>query len=228
MRTLGIVPARMGSKGILGKNRRDFCGQPLVSWAIECAIRTCDRIAVTSDDPYILDIARQYGVEAIDRPAELAQDRTPMLPVVQHVLARQTAHEMEPCDVVVLLQPTAPLRTDEQVSKALLMLQWGEEPPDSVVSVVQIPAHYSPDFACWLSNGHLIVPHVTQRQDCRPRFSRDGTVYAIRRSLVRDGDLYGRCTPLLLSVDETCNIDDESDWLRAEQMWRKRGPVQVV
>lgn len=218
MRTLGIVPARMGSKGIPGKNKREFCGKPLVTWAIECGIRTCAQVAVTSDDPEILGMARQYGVEAIERPAELAQDRTPMLPVIQHVLA---AHK-EPCDVVVLLQPTAPLRTDEQINQALLLLQHGEYPPDSVVSVVQIPAHYSPDFACWLDCGHLVVPHVTRRQDCRPRFSRDGTVYAIRRSLIMDGDLYGRCTPVLLNIDETCNIDDESDWLRAEQMWRAK------
>lgn len=218
MKTLGIVPARAGSKGIPNKNRREFMGKPLVTWAIECGIRTCARVAVTSDDPYILGLAREYGVEAIERPAELAGDRMPMLPVIQHAIA---VHG-EPFDVVVLLQPTAPLRTDAQINQALLLLEHGEDPPDSVVSVVQIPAHYSPDFACWLQNGHLIVPHITQRQDCRPRFSRDGTVYAIRRSLIMDGDLYGRCTPLLLSVDETCNIDDESDWVRAEQMWRAR------
>jgi CMP-N-acetylneuraminic acid synthetase len=218
MRTLGVVPARAGSKSIRGKNARDFMGKPLVTWAIECAIRTCDKVCVTSDDPYILGLAREYGVEAIERPDGLAQDRTPMLPVIRHALDMHGA----PCDVVVLLQPTAPLRTDAQVKQALLLLQHGDEPPDSVVSVVQIPAHYSPDFACWLSEGKLIVPAHTRRQDCRPRFSRDGTVYAIRRSLIMDGDLYGRCTPLLLSVDETCNIDEESDWARAEQMWRAR------
>jgi len=218
MRTLAIVPARAGSKGIPNKNRREFMGKPLVTWAIECGIRTCDKVAVTSDDPYILGLAREYGVEAIERPAELAQDRTPMLPVIQHSIAVHGA----PFDVVVLLQPTAPLRTDVQVKQALLLLEHGEDPPDSVVSVVQIPAHYSPDFACWLSEGKLVVPHITRRQDCRPRFSRDGTVYAIRRSLIMDGDLYGRCAPLLLSVDETCNIDEESDWARAEQMWRAR------
>lgn len=218
MRTLGIVPARMGSKGIRGKNKREFCGKPLVTWAIECGIRTCSRVCVTSDDPYIFGLAREYGVEAIERPDGLARDRTPMLPVIRHALDMHGA----PCDVVVLLQPTAPLRTDAQINQALLLLQHGDDPPDSVVSVVQIPAHYSPDFACWLGNGRLVVPHITQRQDCRPRFSRDGTVYAMRRSIVMDGDLYGRCTPLLLSVDETCNIDEESDWARAEQMWRAR------
>jgi CMP-N,N'-diacetyllegionaminic acid synthase len=229
MKTLAVIPARMGSKGIPGKNSRDFCGKALVSWAIECGIRTCNRVCVTSDDQAILDMARQYGVEAIDRPSHLAQDDTPMLPVLQHALARQTAHEVEPTDAVVLLQPTAPLRKDEQVNQALLLLVWGPAPlPDSVVSVAPIPAHYSPDYACFMDNGLLLVPKTDRRQDCRPAFYRDGTVYAIRADAIIRGDLYGRCVPLLLGIDESCNIDDEADWLRAEQMWRERGSAQVV
>jgi CMP-N,N'-diacetyllegionaminic acid synthase len=214
--TLAVVPARMGSRGIPNKNRREFCGKPLVSWAIECGIRTCDRVAVTSDDPFILELAKQYGAEAIERPAELARDETPMLPVLQHAFACQG----EGVGAVVLLQPTSPLRTDEQVSKALLLLKWGEEPPDSVVSVVQIPPHMSPDFACFLSGGLLLMPKATRRQDCLPAFYRDGMVYAIRAGRLMHGDMYGRCVPLLLSVDESCTIDDEADWIRAEQMWR--------
>ena len=123
MRTLGIVPARAGSKSIPGKNRREFMGKPLVTWAIECGIRTCKHVAVTSDDPYILGLARQYGVEAVERPGHLAEDTTPMLPVLQHVLARQAAHGGEPCEAVVLLQPTAPLRKDAHINQALLLHQ---------------------------------------------------------------------------------------------------------
>jgi CMP-N,N'-diacetyllegionaminic acid synthase len=219
MRTLAVVPARAGSKGIPGKNKRLFMGKPLVSWAIEIGKRTCNRVCVTSDDPDILDIADEYGVEGLARPAELAQDDTPMLDVLKHALACQA----QPSDAVVLLQPTQPLRTDEQVEQALLMLN--PDRADSVVSVVQIPQHMSPDFAYKIDNDLLsfyLPGNVTRRQDCRAAYYRDGTVYAMRTALLRDGYMYGRCVPMVVPVDQSCTIDDESDWVRAEEMWRRQ------
>lgn len=219
MRTLAVVPARAGSKSVPGKNKRDFCGKPLVSWAIECGMKTCDRTLVTSDDPDILRIAECYGVEALARPPELAEDTTPMQDVLQHVLASETY----PPDVVVLLQPTQPLRTATQVQAAIWVLKLNAD-VDSVVSVCEIPAHMSPDFACKVEEDllSLFFPNITRRQDCRVAYYRDGTVYAMRSSLLRQGKMYGRCRPLLILARESCTIDDESDWTRAEEMWRKQ------
>jgi N-acylneuraminate cytidylyltransferase len=218
MKTLAVVPARAGSKGLPGKNKRLFHGKPLVSWAIEVGMRTCWRTVVTSDDPDVLRIAERYGVEAIERPWDLAQDDTPMLDVLRHVLAVQTKSS----DAVVLLQPTQPLRTDAQIREAINGLVKGI---DSVVSVVPIPAHMSPDYAVKLEAGLLssFLPQpVNRRQDCRPAYYRDGTVYVIKTALLRQGKMYGCSAPLVLDVDEGVTIDTEADWVRAEQLWRTR------
>lgn len=219
MRTLAIVPARAGSKGVQGKNRRDFMGRPLAAWAMMVGQDTCHEVVVTSDDPRILEVADGYGVQALERPAELAQDETPMVDVVRHALACQA----EPYDAVVLLQPTQPLRTADHVRRALA--RFGDD-CDSVVSVVEIPAHYSPEWALRLRGKYLSRfvggEQPTRRQDCEPAYYRDGTVYVIRAILPGQGELYGRSVPLVVPASESCTIDDEADWTRAEEMWRRQ------
>jgi len=222
MRTLAVVPARAGSKGIPGKNKRLFAGKPLVQWAIEVGKRTCTRTVVTTDDPDVLEMAQDCGAETIDRPGHLATDDTPMLDVLKHALACQT----ELPDAVVLLQPTQPLRTDMHVRSALRELAQCKD-ADSVISVVEIPAHFSPDWAMRIEGGLLqpVVGVPARRQDCRTGYYRDGTVYAYRTELLARGEMYGKAVPLVIRADESCTIDDEADWARAEQMWRQRGTV---
>jgi CMP-N-acetylneuraminic acid synthetase len=220
MKTLAVVPARAGSKGVPGKNTRDFCGKPLVSWAIEVAQRTCDSVYVTSDDQEVLAIAREYGVRAIDRPKALAQDDTPMFDVLMHVLASQK----ESPDCYVLLQPTQPLRTDSHVKQALYALTLRPK-NDSVVSVVEVPEHLRPEYVCKIENDlmSLFLPgNVTRRQDCKAAYYRDGTVYAMRAGLLKQGKMYGCTAPLVIPQSESCSIDTEADWVRAEEMWRKQ------
>jgi CMP-N-acetylneuraminic acid synthetase len=215
VRTLAIIPARAGSKGLPGKNTRDFMGKPLVSWAIEAGKRTCNVVSVTTDDPAILEIADAYGVQGIVRPSELAEDETPMVDVLTHALACQTQLP----DAVVVLQPTQPLRKDAYIREALDLLS--EDSIDSVVSVVQMPAHHSPDYACRIEGRFLgFLGDATRRQDCRPAYYRDGTVYAIRTALLGRHKIYGRTLPLVVTQEESCTIDTPEDWKRAEQMWR--------
>lgn len=213
MKTLALIPARAGSKGVPGKNTRLFCGLPLIAWAINVGLETCDRTVVSTDGEDISALAWQYGVGVVIRPAELATDEAPMLPVIQHALA---AEEDKP-DVVVLLQPTSPLRTAENVRAALRLLE--EQDATSVVSLRPIPAHMSPDYAVRLVDGRWVAPatRLTRRQDCRPAYYRDGTVYAIRRWVIEEGDLYGSMpVPLIIPAAESCTIDTEADWLAAE------------
>ena len=221
MKTLAVVPARAGSKGLPGKNSRLFHGKPLAQWAIECGLRTCARTVVTTDDPAILELAEQAGAESLERPHDLAQDDTPMLDVLRHVLAME---EPRLPDVLVLLQPTQPLRRDEHVEHALSLLVKRRD-IDSVVSVVQIPAHMSPDYAVGVTGelpDGLLRFHspTTRRQDCRPAYYRDGTVYAIRSHVLACGSMYGRALPLVLQPHESVTIDVEADWARAEEMYQ--------
>lgn len=142
-----------------------------------------------------------------------------MLPVIQHALRHTVG------DVVVLLQPTQPLRTAQHVRDALALLENGV---DSAVSVVEGKPI---DWACCLQPDGRLLPFegvdmddmTPRRQECRASYYRDGTVYVTRRETIESGSLYGDvCRALVIPAGESCNIDTEDDWRRAEQMMRER------
>jgi CMP-N-acetylneuraminic acid synthetase len=100
---------------------------------------------------------------------------------------------------------------------------------DSVVTVVEVPRHLSPDYVMRIEEGRLrpFLPDgagVTRRQDARPAYSRDGTVYAFRRSTIeRFGGIYGDdCRPLLIDATESISIDSPADWDEAERLLARR------
>jgi CMP-N,N'-diacetyllegionaminic acid synthase len=221
---LGIIPARGGSKGIPGKNIRLLDGNPLIYYAVEAARSSnlVDRLILTTDSEAIANVGRDMGIEVpFLRPQELARDDTPMLPVIEHVLDFTEAQGWQP-DIILLLQPTAPLRRAEHIRSAVKMLV--DTKCDSVVSVVEVPRHYVPDFVLRLEDGRLMPyldgPLVTRRQDARPAYSRDGTIYAFWRDvLVTKHNIYGDdCRPLLIPGHQSCNLDTMNDWQEAEKM----------
>lgn len=227
MTVLAIVPARAGSKGIPGKNIRPLAGRPLLAYAAD-AIResgVVDRAVLSSDSEEILAAGRELGLETpFLRPAELARDDTPMEPVVEHAVAVLEAEGWSP-EIVLVVQPTAPLRRGEHLRRAVELIR--ETGADSVVSVTPIPPHFSPDYAMRLDGGRLspFLPHgaeITRRQDAAPAYSRDGTVYAVRRDvLVEQHDLYGSDSrALLLPPEESLNLDTPADWDEAERRLR--------
>lgn len=222
-RVLGVVPARMGSKGIPGKNLRLLGGRPLLAYTAAAAADSgvLDRVILTTDSEEIAEQGRALSLEVpFLRPHELARDDTPMQPVVEHAVAHVEREGWQP-DFVVLLQPTAPLRKGAHVAKAVQLL--AATGCTSVVSVVEIPRHYAPHYAMKIVGEQLMpfLPEgaaVTRRQDAEAAYSRDGTVYAVRRDvLMHEHDLYGSdCRPLVLPSAESLNLDSEDDWTAAE------------
>lgn len=224
---LGIIPARSGSKGIPGKNIRLLDGKPLIYYASEAArsSKLVDRLILTTDSEEIANVGRDIGIEVpFLRPRELAQDDTPMLPVIEHVLDFVETQGWQP-NIILLLQPTAPLRRAEHIQSAVKVLI--ETKCDSVVSVVEVPRHYVPDFVLRLEDGrlrpYLDGPLVTRRQDARPAYSRDGTIYAFWRDVfVKKNSIYGNdCRPLMIPEHQSCNLDTMDDWQEAERMIMK-------
>ena len=143
-----------------------------------------------------------------------------MLPVLQHAAAYVEAEGWRP-DYVVILQPTAPLRRGQHIDAALELLE--QTGCTSVVSVVEVPAHYAPEFVFRIVDGrlrHYLEDGLlrTRRQDVTPAYSRDGTVYAIRRdALVNEGIILAPDTlPMVLPACESVNLDTPSDWAAAE------------
>ena len=221
---LALIPARGGSKGIRDKNIRPLRGHTLLEYAANAAAKSgvVDRAVLSTDSERIAAEGRRIGIEVpFIRPAELARDDTPMLPVIEHAVDFLEQEGWQP-EIVVLLQPTAPLRTADHIRKAVQELR--DSAADSVVTVVQLPRHLSPDYVMRIDEGRLVpfLPErasVSRRQDARAAFERDGTVYAFwRRTLRETHSIYGRnCRPLILPSAESLTLDTPEDWDEAER-----------
>jgi CMP-N-acetylneuraminic acid synthetase len=226
---LAIVPARGGSKGVPGKNLRPLAGRTLLDYTAAAARQSgvIDRVVLTTDDAAVADAGRAAGLEVpFMRPAALAQDDTPMLPVLKHAIGALISAGWTP-ELVVLLQPTSPLRTPAHVRAAVDLLR--SSGADSVVTVVEVPKHLSPDYVMKIEDGVLrpFLPEgarISRRQDVRPAYSRDGTVYAFRRDTVERFDsIYGDdCRPLVIDAAESLSIDTPEDWAAAERLLEAR------
>jgi CMP-N,N'-diacetyllegionaminic acid synthase len=211
-----------------GKNFRRLGGAPLFEHAVRCAREAgipARYVFVSTDaeipDEPVLDIA--YNVK--QRPAELAQDDTPMPAVVQHALQQIPG---QPDDIIVLLQPTQPLRKPEHVQAAIALLR--ESGADSVVSVVALPKTHSPSMQSVMESGRL-WPYLPQgypasRQQCIQTYIRDGTVYAFwRKTVDQHGTIYGQdVRPLIIPPEDTCELDTEADWAALEARWKAKHP----
>lgn len=228
MNVLGVVPARGGSKGIPQKNLAMIAGRPLLAYTADAAraSRHLSRVVVSTDDESIAAAARALGLEVpFMRPADLAADDTPMLPVLQHA-AREVARAGSAADIVVLLQPTSPLRRASHIDDAIELLQ--STAADSIVSVVEVPHQFSPVSVMRLDGGRLRPfldgPPVTRRQD-KPRvYARNGpAVLAVRRHVLDAGSLYGSDSrPLLMAAADSLDVDGPDDLALAEFLLQRR------
>lgn len=221
---LALIPARGGSKGIRDKNMRHLAGRSLLEYAVQAASDSgvIDRIVLSTDSERIAEEARRIGAEVpFMRPDDLAGDETPMLPVIEHAVDWLEQHGWSP-ELIVLLQPTSPLRRPDHIREAVRHLR--ETGADSVVSVVALPMHLSPDYVMRIEEDRLVpfLPHganIARRQDARPAYVRDGTVYAFwKRTLRERHTIYGDdCRALVVSAGDSLTIDTPDDWVEAER-----------
>lgn len=137
MKILGIIPARGGSKGVIRKNIRHVGGKPLIEWSIDSALssKKITRFYVSTDDDEIRVIANNKGADVLLRASELAADDTPMIPVLQKVVIdAEKLHGV--FDYIILLQPTAPMRTSDDIDNAIDIIC--NEDIDSLISVYMV------------------------------------------------------------------------------------------
>lgn len=226
---LAIIPARGGSKGIPHKNIKNFAGHPLIAYSIIAArqAETVTRVIVSTDDPEIAAVAREYGAEVpFMRPEELAQDHTLDLPVFQHALAWLVANEAYSPDVVVHLRPTSPVRPVGLVDEAVRLLL--DNPNVHSVRGV-VPAGQNPhkmwriDMETGQMRALLDVPGVPEpynapRQALPPVFWQTGHIDAIRTTTILEMNSMSGSVILPVKLDPryTVDIDSPSDWQRAE------------
>jgi CMP-N-acetylneuraminic acid synthetase len=223
---LGIIPARGGSKGVSRKNIRQVAGQPLIAYSIQSAraSRHLTHFVISTEDDEIASVSRSFGAEVLPRPIELAGDKTPMLPVVRAVFSTLEAKLGTRFDYGVLLQPTAPMRTAEDIDQAVTILR--ETGADSVVSVYRVYDHH-PARMYRLENEKLVPlenePAGRLRQDLPAVYHRNGAIYAFRRGLIDELDsLIGPDTrPYIMPEERSINIDNEIDLLLADLLLQR-------
>lgn len=223
MIALGVIPARGGSKGLPGKNIRPLGGLPLIGWSIRAAkdSRRLTRAVVSTDDAAIAEAARACGGDVpFTRPAELATDEAGIMDVVKHAVLWYEAAGGGAVDVAVLLQPTSPFRTAEDIDGCLELLE--RTKADSVETVLRDPTNPFDRF--YLRDG-LLVPwskdtfKYPRRQDVPPVYLETGDVYAMRREVLMQGRVTGpRNAGYAIPEERWVDIDTAEDFAYAE--WR--------
>ncbi len=234
MNIIAIIPARGGSKGVLGKNVKLLEGKPLIAWTIEAAkaVPLISRVIVNTDDAEIAKVSKKYGAEIFDRPKELAEDLTLDFPVFEHHL-----HDLEKKgelpDMVVDLRATAPLRQSHRIAEGIeLLIKAGQKKADSVRAVSKAAKH---PYKMWkLQNGFIQPflpesftgmkePYNAARQMLPPVFQNNGSMNAFWPEVVLKKKSMTGEKILGYSMEdwESVNIDSEIDFLLAEELMKK-------
>jgi CMP-N,N'-diacetyllegionaminic acid synthase len=231
-RVLGLITARGGSKGLPGKNIRLLCGKPLIEWSISAAkAASCvDRIVVSTDDAAIADVARRAGAEVpFERPSELATDSASSVDVVIHAIDTLAKTDLA-FDIVVLLEPTSPLRDSFDIDEAVQrLIQTGA---GAVVSVCRAVSTH-PAFMFSLDEKGRLRPYLERnptglrRQDIDPIFFLDGTLYASRIDVLKTKRSFYHEDTVAFEVPKwkSLEIDDSDDFIMVEALMAKRGSV---
>lgn len=226
---IAIIPARGGSKGLSGKNIRSLCGKPLIAWSIEKAKKSkyLDAVLVTTDSLEIVEIAKQHGASVpFLRPAELATDRSSTYDVIRHALAYCRETEKKEFDYTVLLEPTSPLREDDDIDNMLENLERQSNEFDAIVSVGEVSEH--PSIMKRLSEGRMEpfysdLAQTTRRQDNVPAYFPYGVAYMAKTAkLLNENTFYmERCLPFPIKRYQNYEIDDLYDFLCVEAVMKQ-------
>jgi CMP-N,N'-diacetyllegionaminic acid synthase len=221
---VAVIPARGGSKGVPRKNIRRLGPWPLLVHTARAARAAAfiSRLVVSTEDDEILEVARGYGLDVpFVRPARLACDDTPMLPVIQHAVG--CLEDLgERYDAVCVLQPTTPFRRAADIDACIDRLR--RSALDAVVSVAPVPAEHNPHWVYFTGGDGLLrlatgeATPIARRQDLPAAYHRDGAVYVVRRDVLMAGSLFGtRLGGYLSDAPTTINIDTPEDWARADE-----------
>lgn len=228
-RTLGVITARGGSKGIPRKNIKELCGKPLIAYTIEAtrASKYLTRCVVSTDDAEIVQIAKEHGGDVpFIRPAEFAQDKSGSVEVVQHALNWFKDHEGQEFDYAMILQPTSPLRTAEDIDASIAKIV--DTGADSVMSMVELT-----DFSLKKLKrleGDLIVPFMEDegktsaaRGELERVYKRNCAIYLTRAELIMKGDLFGKVSrAYVMPRERSVDINEPIDFELAEFLMKKK------
>lgn len=224
---LGFIPARAGSKGVFQKNRRLVGGRALIQYSIDSALqsKSLSRIIVSTDDKEIANIAQSAGVEVVDRPLEISGDTSPVIDAVRHaVTVSYQAGSFLP-NAIVLLQPTAPLRTSEDIDAAIELFFQHDLTP--VCSVTQCEDNHPARMYTLDANSYLapLMPELAnlRRQELPRVFHRNGALYIFGQRELLSGHIISQSmTPYVMDAERSFNVDTELDLLVLDAVLSRR------
>lgn len=228
-RILAVIPARGGSKGLPGKNIRPLAGLPLIAHSITFA-RLCapiTRTIVTTDSEEIAAVARRYGADVpFMRPPELAQDDTPMWPVLRHALQSIEQMENRAYDFLILLDSTSPGRLPSDVTGALAKLR---ATPDAAGIVAVSQPEFNPIWHCvvesngWMTDLMHDAQQFNRRQEAPTVYRINGSLYIWRADFVRreaQGWRHGHHCIYEMPEARSIHIDDADEFEKADLLIR--------
>jgi CMP-N,N'-diacetyllegionaminic acid synthase len=223
MKILGLIPARGGSKGVPKKNIRLIDGKPLIHYAIECGQQSklLSMLLVDTDSDEIEAVCSSTGITVLKRPVELAQDESSVVNVALRVI-QQIEQEKTPIDILVLLQPTSPIRTGKNIDEAIERLIANPD-ADAVISVVAMEDTH-PARMYQVKVNELLPLHpeleTKRRQDLEPVYYRNGCIYAIRVDALKKIKSFMPANKLayIMPSKWLANIDDERDLIITEAL----------
>ncbi len=236
---VGLIPARKGSKRVVGKNVRPLHGHPMLAYTICATLDSgvCDRVIVSTDAEDIADIARHYGAEVpFLRPAEMAGDMSPDVEWIEFTLAT-LAQQGEAFDCFALLRPTSPFRTAATIRRA-----WDQFSADSAVdSLRAVEKCTEHPGKMWVIRGHRLLPllpfgpasqpwHSTPYQALPEVYIQNASLEIARTRVVMQGRTIAGETvmPFLTDAAEGFDINNEQDWMLAEYMLAQSSAVLPV
>jgi len=221
---LVVVPARGNSKGIPRKNMQRVGGFSLIAHAARtaAALPWLDAAVLSTDDEEMAEEGRKFGLDVpFLRPPELSTDTATSIDTWRHAWLESERHFGKRFDVSLLLQPTTPLRTPEEVERTLETLVAGDH--QAAATVGRVPTDFSPGRCLTLGEDGTLSfysskgANVTRRQEFPPLYFRDGTCYAVtRESLVDRGQIVEEDCAAVLIDRFVVNIDEPFELELAE------------
>lgn len=220
-KVLALILARGGSKGIPGKNIVNLAGKPLIAWTIEAAraCETIDSIVLSTDDPAIAEVASRFGCEVpFIRPSELATNKSSSMDAVFHALEHLPSY-----DIVLLLQPTSPMRTSVDIEMCLKLLTIAP----AVVSVR--PSEDHPYLIFEIADGGVLKPYATppnsqslRRQDLPGAWCLNGAIYGAETGWLKTQRNFVSSETIAYQMpkERSIDIDTPADLSAAEELLR--------
>ena len=227
-KVLALIPARKGSKGLPGKNLRNLCGKPLIEWSIEKAKLSnyVDLILISTDCENTANIGKKLDAYVpFIRPKKLSTDTASTFEVVKHALQYLQAKDGKTFDYVILLEPTSPLREDNDIDNMLECLSKNSSNFDAIISVGEIDEHpsiVSKIDGLKLKPFHSDLKKTTRRQDNVPAYFPYGVAYIIKtKSLLSERTFHAkRSTYFKIKKYQNFEIDDIYGFLSVENVMK--------